>query len=293
MKTSVHIVNAFIDGTSGGNPAGVVLDADGLTPGQKLEIARQVGLSETAFVSQSKLATVKLEFFTPLQQIAHCGHATIATFALLRQLGRIAEGRHSKETIDGVRDIVVESGMAFMAQRAPTYAALPPATRRHALALESLRIGAADLVEAAPVCVANTGNAFLLVPLRDAATLKAIVPDPTAIAELSGELDLIGYYVFCRSTQRPGRAAAARMFAPRYGIAEESGTGMAAGPLACYLRDFMGSNEATMLIEQGWLMPAPSPSVIRVDLTLSGGNIVGLMAGGAAAAVELRQVAMA
>nr|WP_054536353.1 PhzF family phenazine biosynthesis protein [Herpetosiphon geysericola] len=74
------IVNALIDGARGGNPAGVVFQADGLTIEQKLAVVQQVGLSETAFVSASNVATIKLEFFTPTRQIAHCGHATIATF---------------------------------------------------------------------------------------------------------------------------------------------------------------------------------------------------------------------
>lgn len=79
MQIEVRIVNAFIDGPAGGNPAGVVVDANALTAAQKLKVARQVGLSETAFVSASDTASIKLEFFTPTRQIAHCGHATIAT----------------------------------------------------------------------------------------------------------------------------------------------------------------------------------------------------------------------
>ena len=103
----VQIVNAFIDGERGGNPAGVVVNANGMTAVQKLATAKAVGLSETAFVLASQIATFKLEFFTPTRQIAHCGHATIATFSLLQQLGMVSQGLHSKETIDGKRDIVV------------------------------------------------------------------------------------------------------------------------------------------------------------------------------------------
>ena len=128
MLVDVQIVNAFIDGATGGNPAGVVVDANILTAAQKLKVAQQVGLSETAFVSASDSATIKLEFFTPARQIAHCGHATIATFSLLRRLGVVSEGRLSKETIDGNRDILVEGDMAFMEQRAPKYTNVAPAS---------------------------------------------------------------------------------------------------------------------------------------------------------------------
>jgi PhzF family phenazine biosynthesis protein len=89
MKIEAHIINAFVDGNLGGNPAGVVLNADVLSGSQKLEIASKIGLSETAFVSPSKVADFKLDFFAPTKQIAHCGHATIATFIYLRELGLI------------------------------------------------------------------------------------------------------------------------------------------------------------------------------------------------------------
>jgi predicted PhzF superfamily epimerase YddE/YHI9 len=70
------------------------------------------------------------------------------------------------------------------------------------------------------------------------------------------------------------------MFAPRYGIKEESATGMAAGPLACVLYDIVGIKKHTFQIEQGKFMAPPSPSLISVDLTTSNGKITGLMAGG-------------
>lgn len=290
MKVQVQIVNAFIDGDSGGNPAGVVIDANALTPAQKQAAAKQVGLSETAFVSASKSATYKLEFFTPSRQIAHCGHATIATFSLLRQLGKVGEGRLSKETIDGNRDILIEGDMAFMEQRAPKYVPIPPDSKAGARALSSLGLDKAQLLEDLVPSVVNTGNSFLLMPIKDESTLQAIVPRQPEIAALSEELDLIGYYVFSRATKRPGRAAGTRMFAPRFGIDEEAGTGMAAGPLACYLRDRMGSAETTLLLEQGWYMPQPSPSVIKVNLELKDGHIHRLMAGGKAKAMSSLQV---
>src|SRR5687767_10829717 len=88
-KIEVQILNAFVDNNTGGNPAGVVLNADNLTNDQKLKIAANIGLSETAFVSKSDIASFKLDFFTPTRQIAHCGHATIATFSYLSQSGLI------------------------------------------------------------------------------------------------------------------------------------------------------------------------------------------------------------
>ena len=128
MTPAVLRYSAFTTDPSGGNPAGVVLQADALSTAQKQAIAAQVGLSETAFVSRSESAAFKLEFFTPTRQIAHCGHATIATFSLLRQRGVLGEGRFSKETVDGPRDILLDGDMAFMEQTAPAYRRIDPAS---------------------------------------------------------------------------------------------------------------------------------------------------------------------
>jgi PhzF family phenazine biosynthesis protein len=286
MRVDVQIVNAFIDGEAGGNPAGVVLGADPLTAAQKLDIARRVGLSETAFVSSSRQATAKLEFFTPTRQIAHCGHATVASFSLMRQRGLVGEGRHSKETIDGHRDILVEGDLVFMEQRAPRYTPVAAGSELAARVWASLGWAQAGRPQEIEACVVNTGNAFLVVPVPDEPTLAGLRPDPARVEAISEELDLIGYYVFCRSTRQPGRHAAARMFAPRFGIAEEAGTGMAAGPLACFLHDRLALGAQQVFIEQGWLMAPPSPSVITVRLQLHDGRVSGLMAGGTARAVS-------
>ena len=290
MYIDVQIVNAFIDGETGGNPAGVVVDANILTADQKLKVAQQVGLSETAFVSASDTATIKLEFFTPTRQIPHCGHATIATFSLLRQLGVVGEGHLSKETIDGNRDILVEGEMAFMEQRAPRYTPVAVTSELGSRVIASLGITQAQLLGGVAPLVVNTGNAFLLVGLSDERSVAELRPHLNLVESLSDELDLIGYYVFSTTTKVQGRHAGARMFAPRFGISEEAGTGMAAGPLACLLHDYLGIEDREILIEQGWLMQPPSPSVIKVVLEIAGGKISRLMAGGHARTISSLRV---
>ena len=116
---TVQILNAFAENGTGGNPAGVVLNADDLSDKNKLEIAKKVGLSETAFVSKSNTEDFKLDFFTPNKQIAHCGHATVATFSYLRQIGTLQNNSSSKETINGKRKIEIIGDLAFMEQLAP------------------------------------------------------------------------------------------------------------------------------------------------------------------------------
>jgi len=285
MRITVHTVNAFVDAEAGaavgGNPAGVVLAADGLGADQRQALAARLRLSETAFVSASATASRKLEFFTPTRQIAHCGHATIAAFWLMQHLGQLRDGVHSKETIDGNRAILVEGTRIAMEQSAPIYTELTPGAHPQQV-LDALQLRADDLIAGPPPAVVHTGNAFLVVGVRERERLAAIQPRLEQIAQLSHAHNLIGFYVFCLQPDVPGRHAAARMFAPRYGINEEAATGMAAGPLACWLHDRLGMAQPRFLLEQGRLMPHPSPSLIEVSLDIGSSGIERLWAGGTA-----------
>lgn len=276
-KIVVQVLTAFTDEGLGGNPAGVVLDAGWLTHSQRLEIASKVGLSETAFVSPSHVAAFKLDFYTPNKQIPHCGHATIATFSYLKQLGVIRSGMTSKETIDGVRAIDIRGDLAFMEQSPPKFRDI---SHRTDSILKSIGLRSRDLLHNAPLQVVHTGNSFLLIPVKNSGTLKNIIPQHEEINAISEEFDLIGFYPFTTDTHVSGRDASSRMFAPRFKIYEEAGTGMAAGPLACYLHQALNVKKNRILVEQGHYMEVPSPSLILVNLKTEGEAITGLMAGG-------------
>lgn len=288
MKINVPIVNAFVDGNVGGNPAGIVLYAQKYTQEQKQRIAAGVGFSETAFVSPSSIADYKLEFFTPTRQIAHCGHATIGTFSYMKQCGMLNRDRTSKETVDGRREILIEGEYAFMEQSAPRYTDLNRAD--HFRVMASLGLKASAILEGVQPCIVNTGNAFLVIAVQNQEDVKSIVPINAEVAAVSEIYDLIGFYIFSPQTIKEGRDAGARMFAPRYGIDEESATGMAAGPLACYLHDKLNMQKNSFAIEQGYFMPQPSPSVISVRLQKENGSISSLMAGGIATVSKNIQV---
>lgn len=274
---TVQILNAFVDNGKGGNPAGVVLNADNLSHQNKIDIAKKVGLSETAFVSNSNTEDFKLDFFTPKKQIAHCGHATVATFSYLKQLGLVKTKTSSKETIDGSRKITLNNDLAFMEQLAPKYTNIDYLKSD---ILKSLGLTANDLIKNAPILKVNTGNSFVLIPISKSSTLKQLTPNFDLIEKISEELNLIGYYAFTTNVESINLDATARMFAPSYGIKEEAGTGMASGPLACYLYDILKVKQHKFKIQQGKYMNPPSTSLIEVEFNIENNSIVSLMAGG-------------
>lgn len=274
----IKIVNAFSIGSTGGNPAGVVLGADNLSNSQMQHIASHIGLSETAFVSSSDVADFRLSFFTPEKQIPHCGHATIATFSYLRQNGQIKSDRSSKETIDGTRAIFFEGDNAFMEQMPPVYH--NPGVDNSVI-LQSLGINAEDLLPNHDPLIVNTGNSFFIIPVKNELILENLVPNMEKLGDISKQYNFIGYYIYTPSSN-PLYDATTRMFAPAYGIDEESATGMAGGTLACYLFSQSGMRKNKFMIEQGRFMPLPSASEIIVRLELNDNTIERLYAGGTA-----------
>ena len=295
-EITAHVVNGFVADGEGGNPAGVVIDADGLSEDQMLEVSTKIGLSETAFVSSSDEAGFRLDFFTPNRRIAHCGHATIAAFSYLAQTGRVDQGETSKMTVDGLRKIIIRDEQAFMEQTTPTYQSSDGWGSSGVVlqdVLSSLGLCTDDLIVGFEPMLVNTGNSFIVTPIKSEAILASIVPDQDAINQISEKLDLIGYYPFVMSPDGANTAATTRMFAPRYAIPEESATGMAAGPLACYLHDVMDIRASHLKIAQGHFMKPASPSLITVDLEIAAdGTIAGLTAGGYGRSMREMKIAL-
>ncbi|WP_299990637.1 PhzF family phenazine biosynthesis protein [uncultured Pontibacter sp.] len=278
LTPELYLVKAFTEQPNGGNTAGVVLFADKLSHERRQKIAAMLGLSETAFVSASNVGDVKIEFYTPIKQIPHCGHATVAAFSLLWKKGLLLNGSAVKESIEGPRQISFEGGKVYQAQLPPQYTPIETAAINPQLIAAALGLPEGFAFPSVPV-IASTGVPFLLVPIPDEGTLHHLQPDQELVRSVSDKAGLVGFYTFTTATSLAD--ANTRMFAPSYGIPEESATGMAAGPLACYLHDYLQIQKPNFLIHQGYHMRHPSPSQIEVMLQLDGeGHITGLRAGG-------------
>lgn len=165
-----------------GNPAGVLLDADGLGEAAMQAIAHAVGFNETAFVLPSARADLRLRYFTPGHEVDLCGHATVGTFVLLHQRGRLPGAgfprRLTLETAAGLLPVTVEAGAAaepivVMAQ-AP--ARFLDCDGRHAQLARVLGIAPDDLHPDWPVRYGSTGLWTLVVPVRGLDAIRRMKP---------------------------------------------------------------------------------------------------------------------
>ena len=264
MKITVQLLNAFAKSPEGGNPAGVVLGAEGLSEAQMQEAARRVGVSETAFVLPSETASVRTRFFTPVAEVPLCGHATVAAFHFLYKEGCLGVGACTQETLSGVLGVEIwADGTVFMKQRAPEFSEILPVAE----ATAALNLSDGDLLDGLPVQIVSTGLRDILVPVRDLKTLFGIKPDLPLVSALCRKYRAVSFHPFTFETKNASTAHC-RDFAPLYGVDEESATGTASGALACYLARhgcLKWKNPGALVFEQGDSMGRPSEIMVRLE----------------------------
>lgn len=267
----VYVEAAFSKDNKGGNKAGVVLDRTKLTSVQKTAIAKEMGYSETAFVLDSDKADFKLQYFTPTEEVPLCGHATIATFSLLRQLNMLGKQNYTIETKAGLLSVQIgEGGLIFMEQNHPVYLdVLAPD-----IFLGCIEKGFID--SSFPIQIVSTGMKDIMLPIDSAEHLEWLSPDLEMIANMSKEKKVVGVHAFTL-IKESDVTAICRNFAPLYGIDEESATGTASCALACYLFKYY-KQQSQYIFEQGHNMGEISRIV--VNLLYHGDVIDSVLVGG-------------
>ncbi|OAQ52756.1 hypothetical protein HTG_10540 [Natrinema mahii] len=265
--TRVLQVDAFTDEPHTGNPAGVVPDADGLSADQMQAIAAEMAVSETAFLRSSETADRRIKYFTPTQEVDLCGHATIGTFAHLRDEG-LEPGTTTLETNVGVLEIDLdEDSTVWMRQDAPTIREVDVGYDRVADALGVDRAALEGASADIPLAVASTGLPFLIVPITYLSDVGDADPDMAAIEALTDDVDATGVYLFTFDALEPESTLHGRMFAPGAGVPEDPVTGTASGAVAAYLDRFGafdGDLPDELRLEQGHYVDRPGAVRVRL-----------------------------
>lgn len=259
MKIPVYVASAFSKGKKGGNKAGVVFVEDSYTLSipQKMAIAKQLGYAETAFISESKIADYKLEFFTPKEEVDLCGHATIGSFAILLHFNKLSRTHYTMETNSGVLTITIKEDILFMEQNKPAfYETISKNSFSECMDIESID-------DKHPIQIVSTGLKDILIPIKNVAQLEALQPNFEKIKEISQHYDVVGMHLYTFGDNR----IITRNFAPLYDINEEAATGTSNGALACYLYKHRYLRQESYVFEQGYALNSPSEILVKLAIT--------------------------
>ncbi len=290
-RIGIKQVDAFTETPLAGNPAGVVINAAGLSDQQMQLIAREVAVSETAFVlpSTSPSADLRIRWFTPQTEVALCGHATVAAFHALaeeglsgmRQAGQFA---FMLETRSGVLPVSVEK----TAHGAEVFLGLPVPqfvrAGQHKLdVMRILNISIDEFENRMPIMMTDS----LYVPIRRLHTLFSMKPNFFSMVHFLKSRNLQGICVFTTETVDRRSTMHSRYFAPSVGIDEDPVTGSANGPVAVYLYEHgmleRGADALTLVGEQGDVIGRRGRVTVR--LRAQGGKVSAVQVGGRAVTI--------
>jgi trans-2,3-dihydro-3-hydroxyanthranilate isomerase len=267
-------VDAFTQVPYGGNPAGVVFEADYLSDETMIKIAQEMNVHEIVFISQSEIADFKFRFLTPRGEIGFSGHPTIAAFHALVESGLAEivnditmfnlETKAGTFPIEIVRNETTGFHEVQITHNRPTFMA----TYDPKEYLNALGLSLVDLFSPNPVQTVSTGTPQLMIPVNTLNSLERIKPNWDKLEELGEDADYTSIQVFTRDTYEVISDAHARHFAPQLGLNEDPCSGAGAGNMASYIIKY-GLMEPThpvtsIVVEQGHFVGRPGKIFVEV-----------------------------
>jgi len=235
----IFICDAFSSEIFKGNQAGVVIleeKEDYPTEILMKNIAAELKHSETAFVKKIDNNIFKIRYFTPIEEVELCGHATISVFSVLRELKLISSGKYIAETLAGSLEIVADKDFIWMDMASPkTECIFNLAEIKDIYSAFNLDIAQApkNLIPK----IVNTGLSDIIIPIENKEFLDSFVMNKEKVIELSKKYKVVGAHLFtldkCKKV-----TAFCRNIAPLVGIDEECATGTSNGALTHYLKDY-------------------------------------------------------
>lgn len=263
-------IDAFASKKLGGNPCAVILNADSLSADQMQAVAKEMNLSETAFVVTSKKADFAARYFTPQEELPFAGHPTIATIHALQQAGLIAKSERptkiSLELPAGVISVEIQnlsedSSRVEMKQLAPKFMRL---YQPHEV-LPIFGLSVSDLLPGAVIQTVSTGSPILMIPLKDLDALKrANYVDVKAYQELKARGDFLWPHHFTHQGLTKEATTFARSLATPPSTLEDPFTGSATGCMAAFLWKYGLIKNPNFLAQQGHWIGRPGQAEVQV-----------------------------
>jgi PhzF family phenazine biosynthesis protein len=256
---------AFTTDPAGGNPAGIVLDAAGMSDAEMLGVAADVGYSETAFITlrDDDARRYRVRYFSPLLEVPFCGHATVATAVALAD--RIGPGPLVFDTPAGEIPVRtdIHDGVPIATLTSVPTTSRPVAEAELADALDVLHWSSKDLHPDFPPRIGFAGAQHLILPATTRARLAELDYDFTGLAELMNRSGWITVHLFWPESDSVFHA---RDPFPVGGVPEDPATGAAAAAFGGYLRDLGRiAGPRRLTVHQGVDMGRPSELLVDVD----------------------------
>lgn len=271
-KVRIHQVDAFTNEKFGGNPAGVVLDADELDESTMRKITRELNLSETAFVFPSQTSRFQMRYFTPTgHEMTFCGHSTVGALYMIAKERRygIERGHYAfdVETPCGILKMEVELNDQEIKV---AYESPPIRLKRMAILHDEIAKAAGieeDIMDVSfPVMYEET-NKDLFVVVRSLDALGKMECESKSLAQFSKLHDCVAICFFTSEVFAQDCHFHMRCFAPLVGIPEDPFTGSVLGGLAACVESLglLKQGAKSFKVEQGHFMGRPG--VVRVDFS--------------------------
>lgn len=283
-------VDAFTDRPLGGNPCAVLFDTEDLDETTMLAIAREMNLSETAFVrtTSTPAADFSVRYFTPAEEIPLAGHPTLATAYALVTSGRFRPaGDLTRLTLELKVgpipvDIYASHGRItriIMEQKKPQFLR----TYTSEEVLPAFGLHPEDALPGASLQTVSTGTPQLMIPLRDLEALRRARVDVPAYTALRAAGDFFSPHLFCLQGLTPAGQTFARHFGMPPDTPEDPFTGSATGGMAAYLWRYGLIDRPTFSAEQGhWML---RPGLGFAEVLGPPDDIQGVRVGGSAVGV--------
>ncbi|MCX6238724.1 MAG: PhzF family isomerase [Bacteroidia bacterium] len=239
-KLIAYQIDSFTKEKFKGNPAGVVINADGLSDEQMQAIARELNNSETAFLfsPDDNDCDGVIRYFTPKSEVPVCGHATIAAMYAKALEYNLDSCILKIKTRIGVLpfEIIKENGDYQVIMTQGKFESGPTFDKNTTKKLNAaLGLDYSDLDEKCPIQIASTGHSKVMIGIKSRERLNSLTPDFNDLIDLSKQISCNGFFVFTFDSDDPEVLTYGRMFAPAIGINEDPVTGNANGPLGGYL----------------------------------------------------------
>ena len=233
--TPYQQLDVFTDRAGGGNPLGVVLNADAWSSVDMQRFAAWTDLVETTFLltPSNPTASYRVRIFTPTKEIPFAGHPSIGSAHAALEAGLVAiGGRLVQECAAGMLPILVEGEgkMRRLFVQAPRASVLQQGMDAEPI-LQSLLAGV-RLGALAPALIEG-GRRWWMAEFADEPSVRNWQPDHQKIAALAAASQGLGLCVFARCVNDFDLVV--RAFPAGVGIVEDPASGAANGLIAAYL----------------------------------------------------------